>query len=161
MEPRISKILTTTAFRELSHQAAPYALMLARMHDAELHVLHVADDVQVVATPVLATPTLPAVSAQTRRAPEAVVKEAHSRVRDFAHELFGELGDRVKGVALQGDPAVEIVKYARENEINLIIMGTHGDGLLRRIVFGSVTKRVTENSPCPVLLIPVPGAPRI
>lgn len=53
----------------------------------------------------------------------------------------------------QGPADEEIVKAARKNKCHLIVMGTHGHGLLGRIVLGSVAQRVVSDSPVPVLLV--------
>jgi nucleotide-binding universal stress UspA family protein len=52
-----------------------------------------------------------------------------------------------------GDAADEIVRYARENGIDIIVMATHGHTGLARLVFGSVASRVLASGACPVLLV--------
>jgi len=53
-------------------------------------------------------------------------------------------------------PAFAIVDYAREHEIDLIVMGTHGRGALAHLMMGSVAERVVRLAPCPVLTIKHP-----
>lgn len=53
----------------------------------------------------------------------------------------------------RGDAAVEIVRYAEEKEIDLILMPTHGFQGIARVLFGSVTERVIPSAPCPVLTL--------
>jgi len=62
------------------------------------------------------------------------------------------LPERIKTAVMSGDPAEEILNYTQNNEIDLIIMGTHGRKGLNRIVFGSVAERVVKNSPVPVFI---------
>ena len=60
----------------------------------------------------------------------------------------------VRGGKRRGTPSKEIVRYAKERDIDLIVMGTHGRGLLAHAVMGSVTEKVVRNAPCPVLTLP-------
>lgn len=155
MDPKISRVLLTTAFQPLSARAAPYASMMAREHDAELHVLHVAP------FPITAVdPGAPMAAAMAATPPQEVLDDARAGVERFINEHLPEWTGRAVVAAVQGRAADEIVRYARERGIDLIVMGTRADGVLRRIVFGSVSKSVVEHSPCPVLLVPVAGSSR-
>lgn len=160
MEPKIARIMMTTAFKELSYAAAPYAAMLARMHGAELHVLHVASVAPVVAAPGLAAPGTPVAPTAIGPAPEELLRDAREQLASFRQEHLAAFAGTVVTAVVLGDPVGEIVRYATDNRIDLVVMGTHGDGVLRRIIFGSVSKSVVEHSPCPVLLVPVHSAPR-
>jgi nucleotide-binding universal stress UspA family protein len=48
---------------------------------------------------------------------------------------------------------VDIIEYAVDHEIDLIVMGTHGRGALRHLLMGSVAERVVRSAPCPVLTV--------
>jgi nucleotide-binding universal stress UspA family protein len=50
-------------------------------------------------------------------------------------------------------PAVAIVDYANDHNINLIVMGTNGRGVLEHFLMGSVAERVVRLAPCPVLTV--------
>jgi nucleotide-binding universal stress UspA family protein len=50
-------------------------------------------------------------------------------------------------------PYVEIVRYAKERDIDLIVMGTHGRGFVAHMLMGSVAEKVVRRSPCPVLTV--------
>jgi len=52
-----------------------------------------------------------------------------------------------------GGPYVEIVRYAKERDIDLIVMGTHGRGFVAHMLMGSVTEKVVRRAPCPVLTV--------
>jgi nucleotide-binding universal stress UspA family protein len=60
---------------------------------------------------------------------------------------------RVELVTLAGSAFVEIVRYAREKDIDLIVMGTHGRGLIAHMLMGSVAEKVVRKAPCPVLTV--------
>jgi nucleotide-binding universal stress UspA family protein len=53
----------------------------------------------------------------------------------------------------QGTPFLEILKFAKDKEIDLIVIATHGRTGLRHVLFGSVAEKVVRKSPCPVLSI--------
>jgi nucleotide-binding universal stress UspA family protein len=63
----------------------------------------------------------------------------------------------VKHVLLEGDPASEIVDYAREARADVIVMGTHGRGGVERLMLGSVAERVLRDSHCSVMVVKLPG----
>ncbi|WP_270180759.1 universal stress protein [Alkalihalobacillus sp. CinArs1] len=54
---------------------------------------------------------------------------------------------------LRGDPSVTLVKYAEENEVDLIVMGTRGLNVLQEMVLGSVSHQVIQKASCPVLVV--------
>jgi nucleotide-binding universal stress UspA family protein len=64
----------------------------------------------------------------------------------------------IENVSLQsqvliGDPSNEIIKFANDQKVNLIIMGTTGLGGVKKFVFGSVARNVSEKAKCPVMLV--------
>lgn len=70
---------------------------------------------------------------------------------ELNHFLVDELaGCQVKRVILEGDPAQRIVEYAHAENVNLIVMPTHGYGTFRRFILGSNTAKVLHDAECPV-----------
>ena len=65
----------------------------------------------------------------------------------------GQETEAGSALAAEGTPFLEIIRYAREHEIDLIVMGTHGRSGLGHVLIGSVAERVVRKSPCPVLTI--------
>lgn len=146
----IRSILLTTAFGEPSRKAAPMACMLARTHSAKIHVLHVVPVGNAVVTSITGMTETPAVQIVDRPR-----NDARRRLKAFIQQCVAWRCVNVVGEMLVGSPIHEqIVRYAREHDIDLIVTGTHGDGMLHRLVRGSVTKAVVEHAPCPVLLVP-------
>src|SRR5207302_3469836 len=56
-------------------------------------------------------------------------------------------------LTLTGSPFVEIVRYAKEQNIDLIVLGTHGRGPIAHMLLGSVAEKVVRKAPCPVLTV--------
>ena len=65
-------------------------------------------------------------------------------------EITAEYVLRQSGI---GGPYVEIVRYAQERDIDLIVMGTHGRGFVAHMLMGSVAEKVVRKAPCPVLTV--------
>jgi nucleotide-binding universal stress UspA family protein len=70
-----------------------------------------------------------------------------------AEKLLTKQGLAFKSQWVLGSPAAEVVRFAKKNKAHLIVMGTHGHGLLGRAVMGSVATRVVADADLPVLLV--------
>jgi nucleotide-binding universal stress UspA family protein len=89
------------------------------------------------------------------------IKELHQEIKENSIKMLDEKIKKyeyVENVSLKskviiGEPADEIIKYANNEKIDLIIMGTTGLGGVKKFVFGSVARNVSEKAPCPVMLI--------
>ena len=89
-----------------------------------------------------------------------VEQKARAEAGDYLARMVGKLkrkGMTVKTSILQGSPADEILGYAGENQMDLIVMSTHGRSGIKRWAFGSVADRVAHHSPAPVLLVSPSG----
>jgi nucleotide-binding universal stress UspA family protein len=62
----------------------------------------------------------------------------------------------VNHVFVEGDPATEIIRYARDAGIDLVVMGTHGRSGLERMLMGSVAEKVLRDGPCSTLVVKLP-----
>lgn len=144
---QLNRILLPTDFSNYSAEATKYACALAEKFDAELHLLHVLET-HLSATPEFAAGlALPTPVKESRAACEQLLV----KVLDPA---WAELrkGRIVRSIE-DGNPFVEIVRYAKEHEIDLIVIGTHGRGALAQVLMGSVADRVVRKAPCPVLTV--------
>ena len=142
----ISRILVPTDFSEPSDEALEYAKGLASCLGSSIHVLHVLEDLAAHAwTTEVYVSALPGVHDEMER-------QARDRL-DQA--LTPEEKAKYKAeVALRmGSAFVEVVRYAREHGIDLIVMGTHGRGAIAHMLLGSVAERVVRKAPCPVLTV--------
>ena len=140
------KILYATDFSDLSAWAFQYAVYLARQCAAELHCLHVVDDSYQywLTFDAAAVPAGPPV--------EELVARAERELERFLREKSPPETPVVTEV-LRGRAFVEIIRYAREKGMDLIVVGTHGWSALRQVLVGSVADKVVRKSPCPVLSV--------
>ncbi len=142
---KIKRILMPTDFSPCSEVALDQAILWARLFSAEIHLLHVIT-LHSVSDPNAAFPSL---------------EDLHDHLDQFA---VGELAkfkemDPLQGLKLHTERrraitvAPEIVAYAEEHEIDLIVLGTHGLRGLRRFMMGSVAEEVIRTAGCPVLTV--------
>ncbi len=146
MKIALKKILVPVDFSEASEVALRYGKAFAEAFGAQLHVMHVFEE-----------PVVPAWTTEGYiPALQSVREELEKRARQKLEET---LSDDERGkfdaqlVLKTGTPFVEIVRYARENDIDLIVIGTHGRGPIAHILLGSVADRVVRKAPCPVLTV--------
>ena len=77
----------------------------------------------------------------------------NAEILQKAKALCADLGDMVKTVSIEGYPADKIVEYADKNDIDLVVMGSHGMSGFRRLFLGSVTHKVAICITKPILII--------
>lgn len=144
----LHKILVPTDFDEAADAALTYGRTLARAFGATLHVLHVADD-----------------AALRIVGGEGSIGGLYS---DVQRDIDEAARTRLNQLIIDNDPtpvparpvllksttaALAIVQYAKEQDVDLIVMGTHGRGGLAHLFMGSVAERVVRIAPCPVLTV--------
>jgi nucleotide-binding universal stress UspA family protein len=91
---------------------------------------------------------------------DAMKKEFRAKTEKHLAKMANKLkknGVNVSTVTVEGKPSDEILNYADKNQVDLIIMSTHGSSGLTRWAFGSVADKVIRHSPVPVLVIAPPG----
>jgi nucleotide-binding universal stress UspA family protein len=140
----LKKILVATDFGEAADAALVYGRALARAFGAEIQLLHVDQDVRLAAG--VSEFYMPA--DPTRQ--EEVDTAARARLADRS------IDDDVKICTVlrtAPSPAAAIVDHAREDQVDLIIMGTRGRGGVAHLLLGSVAERVVRTAPCSVLTI--------
>lgn len=141
----IRRILFPTDFSNAAKKAQEYAMSLADRFGAELHVLHVFQPL----TPPSDSPT-PWVMSDVDLDWE--IKSVEERLaRDVDSQWSKE--HAVKYTAIMGSTVNEIMKYVKENEIDLIVIGTHGRTGVSRLLIGSVAEKLVRLADCPVLTV--------
>lgn len=142
---KLKKILVPTDFSESARHALTYGISFAREYEAELQLLHVVENLTVgYASDLFPVP----------------MAEVFQEISGYAKAELAKLGAeaRAKNVdvvehVVQGKPSAEIIRFAEENEVDMIVLGTHGKGMLDQALFGSTTERVVRRAPCPVLTV--------
>jgi universal stress protein A len=143
----MKNILVATDFGEAADTALGYGRELAGRFGATLHVVHVAQNVYITA---FGAETYAAFVPDLQR---EIEDAAHRRLRDAVVDNDLDAPPTVPVVMTSSSPAFAIIDYAREHEIDLIIMGTHGRGAVQQLLMGSVAERVVRLAPCPVLTV--------
>lgn len=138
------RILFPTDFSPTATHAFDYALGIARTLKARLSILHVIDeqaDLRGFYLPHLAYEQVEA----------DIATAARRMMEDFCAGIEGFLNH--EGAVVAGVPHTEILDAAHEQDIDLIVMGTHGWAGLEHLLFGSTAERVVRHAPCPVLTV--------
>jgi nucleotide-binding universal stress UspA family protein len=151
---KLTRVLLPTRFAILSRRAAEYARIIAPKFAATVHVVHVIPHIELLIDPHLPGAAMPLPGP----APSELLNDAERKLTAFVHEVLPDIEGNTTTFAVIGAIADELVRYAADHHIDLIIMGTHAEGMLKRMIHGSVGKNVLEHSPCPVLLVPVRDA---
>jgi len=140
----IKRVLVPTDFSEISAQAFPYAEDIARQFGAEIHLVHVLEK----NPPILLIRTF---DMSTETAVQKIEDDAKNLLSEFKNRFSTEVP--VKEVLLHGNDFEEIVEYAEKNQIDLIVIATHGRTGLLHTLLGSVAEKVIRYSKIPVLVI--------
>ena len=143
MKTQINSILIPTDFSELSESAIKVGIAIAKRQNAKVTLLHIVD-----VLPVL-LPTQVLLSD-----PQEVLSRMEEKLEEISERIRKESGVKAVVKALEGTPADRICKFAYEENISLIVMGTHGVSGLREFFIGSEAFKVVKNATCPVLTIP-------
>ena len=141
----IKEILVPLDLSEVAEHAVIYAEELASAYGARIHLLHVVD-----ARGVEVTGAVGALPTYGGMAGEAIVEAAETGLEQIREGLQGVDTEVVVQV---GSPRKNIVAYAREHEIDVIVMATHGRSGLTHALIGSVAEKVVQKAPCPVLTV--------
>ncbi len=143
----LQKVLFATDFSGPAKQAEKYACAMAQQFGAELHLLHVVSTEAMLAAPDATSGyTMPAsnIKEETDAAEKALV--------DLLDPAWAKDRKIVRSVQV-GNPTYEIVQYAKDHEIELLVIGTHGRTGLTRLLLGSLAEKLVRLAPCPVLTV--------
>jgi nucleotide-binding universal stress UspA family protein len=138
----VERILLPIDFSERSFGAARYVEALADKEATEISVVHVTTPLnyELSALDVGGTVLTELNADRTQELKEQLAQFADAELKPY----------RVRRHLLEGDPAKRLVEFADQHKIDLIVMPTHGYGLFRRFLLGSVTAKVLHDAHCPV-----------
>ena len=145
---RVKKILAPTDLTDVSMAGIGYALDAARDASAEVLVYHVID----IGDPFL--------DRGARLGPYRDILENGRRVLDrFLAEYFADCIDlvEVRQAVEFGEPYRNIVRKAQEENVDMIVMSTHGRTGIDRFMWGSIAEKVVAHAPCAVVIVPRRG----
>jgi nucleotide-binding universal stress UspA family protein len=135
----VKQVLYPTDFSSYSNQAYFHAVALARTHQASLTVLYV---------------HVPGTSPLEGEEDRVADRGYWLGQLEQIHPLDASIP--VHHILVEGDPAGQIVQYARDAGMDLIVMGTHGRTGKERLLLGSVAERVMRDAPCSVMVVKLP-----
>ena len=145
----IKKILVPTDFSEHSKLALPYAIDFARTFGAELHILHAFDE-----------NALDPFYFSTGGSAAEYYQKLQNSFKAMVDDMFTDVdteGINIIRVLSNGTPFVEIVRYGKKEDMDMIIISTHGRSGLSHMLLGSTTEKVIRKAHCPVLTVRKPG----
>lgn len=147
-------VLIPTDGSEAAAAALDHAIELAKRYDARLHTLYVVD------AAAYETVAESGAFATHETGPEIIVEALEDAGQAATERIESAAADEnldVVAEVRQGTPEDDILAYADERDIDLVVMGTHGRDGLDRVLLGSVTERVVRNSSVPVLTVRADG----
>lgn len=145
----VRRILFPTDFSEHAEHAWSYALTFAQEFGAEVYLLH-------VVTPPPRLAEAYSVNFDPQKMVQAFIAEANAAM-DQQVEAAKARGLIFHREVLVGVDFREIIDYAKKQDIDLIVMGTHGRTGLAHALLGSVAEKVVRKAPCPVLTVKHPS----
>ena len=143
MKTQINSILIPTDFSVLSESAIKVGIAIAKRQNAQVTLLHAVDLLPYL----LPTEVLLSSSKE-------VLSRKEEELKELSENIQKDTGVKAVVKVLEGTPSDIICKLAYEENISLIVMGTHGVSGLREFFIGSEAFRVLKNATCPVLTIP-------
>jgi nucleotide-binding universal stress UspA family protein len=149
---QVKSILLPTDFSECGNYALSYATSLARTFGASIIAVHVIETI---------VPTV-GYSGMTEPLPIADITE---QLEDSAERELPRLAEceecaglEIEELIVHGEAASEIVRVAKEREVDLVVISSHGRTGLGRMLFGSTAEAVVRHASCPVLVVKPPQA---
>lgn len=152
-----TNILFCTDFSEDANIAFVHAINLARKYGARLHILNIPHSPFTYCRNIV-DEHIPEGKEQEGQAfyDEEIAREAEKKLREAYEKRLGDFKDVVY-VVRSGAPDVEIVRYAKQNSVDLIVMGALGKSELDRMVHGSTLANVSRYAHCHVMAIRNPA----
>lgn len=140
--PSIKTLLCPVDFSQMSRAVLDYAVFMAQSHQAQLKLIHVVDQLHGFDS----------------------YKILHMTAIEITHEMERQARSQLKELVATlpipatfdirfGRAADEIIIQAKDDEVELIVMGSHGRSGISHLLVGSVAESVVRHAPCPVLVV--------
>ena len=139
----IKNILCPVDHSDCSKEALKYAVSFAIKDNSKLYLLHVIDIRTFDESINAMTPQIP---------DDETLAQLKTKLLDCIPE---EMRDdmNVEALVVQGIPFVEIISTAKKNDVDMIVLGSHGRTGIAHMMMGSVSEKVVRKAPCPVLTV--------
>jgi nucleotide-binding universal stress UspA family protein len=143
--PEFKKILFPCDLSPATSKVLEYVLSMAQKHDSEVYLLHAVQDLKQ-----MGDLYLPRYSIELDQ--QKLMEAAEKSIEAFCENELQACPHFVKRIVV-GDPTAQILKLIQAEDIDLVIMGTHGRKGMEETIFGSVAENVVKKAPVPVLTI--------
>ena len=143
----LKKILCPIDHSDCSKEALKYAVSFAMKDEAKLYLLHIID---------IRSFNDSLVSMSQQIPDKETLEQLRMKLLDCIPEDIRDDMD-VEATVIQGIPFAEIISTAKEKEIDMIVIGSHGRTGISHMMLGSVSEKVVRKAPCPVLTVRQPG----
>ena len=145
---KLKKILCPLDFSENSQEALQYAIhLMLKDDDATLYLVHIVDSRVFDYSGPMYEQEVPLMKVELDQSTREQLE------KKLLAEIPEEIQNRVETTILFGVPFLEIIMAARDKNIDLIVIGTHGRTGLAHMIIGSVAEKVVRKAPCPVLSV--------
>ena len=151
MEPDIKRILVPIDFSDYSKNSLKYAVNFVNSFHADLYLIYVVEPVIYPPDFSMGQIAIPSIDAE-------IDKRAFEELNNLAKAEI-PVDVKCKCIIKTGKPFLEIIETAEEENVDLIIIASHGHTGMEHILFGSTAEKVVRKAPCPVLTLrdPVKG----
>ncbi|MCA9074847.1 MAG: universal stress protein [Planctomycetaceae bacterium] len=143
---KLKRVMAATDFSECSDHALRYACEFAEAFGAELHLVNITEP------PAAAYSEFGIGYVGVDQLNDDLKAGAEAKLETLPSSPWKEKLNVVRK-AILGSTFVELVQYAKSEDIDLIVMGTHGRGAIAHMLMGSTAEKVVRKAPCPVLTV--------
>ncbi|MFH1195884.1 MAG: universal stress protein [bacterium] len=144
----IQKILVPIDFSDYSKNALKYAINFAKLFNSKMYLIYVSEPMIYPADFSMGQVAIPSADIDIK---DRAKEELESLAKNLIEPEIG-----VETIIKSGKPFVEIIETARELDVDLIIIATHGHTGVEHLLFGSTAEKVVRKAPCPVLTLREP-----
>lgn len=144
----IDKILVPIDFSDYSKNALRYAVQFAKQFNSSMYLIYVIEPIIYPADFSMGQVAIPSMDVD-------IQSRAEEELKNLAKSLI-DPSIKVETIIKTGKPFVEINETAKEKDIDLIIIATHGHTGVEHLLFGSTAEKVVRKAPCPVLTLREP-----
>ena len=144
----LEKIVCPIDFSEYSKHALTYAVALATQYQSKLYLIHVVEPIRVPIDLGVGVPGLLEYEG-------TIVEKAREHLEGLL-DLTARATLEVEAHVLRGAAFAEIVRFARDKNVDLIVIATHGLSGIAQLLLGSTAEKVVRKAPCPVLTVKHP-----